>query len=180
MQIQFNLTLDDLIAFNQYCVYHSPLIEGFYAILRFGIPACSVLMVLITPSKEMTWSSWIGYITFLLAFTIVTVLVLTYSLRRQLDKQADNVATKILATEKYREALSEHTISIGDFGLLETTELKEWYWTWTGVDRIEQDDSYIFIFLKSARAHIIPKRAFTNTEQVMEFYNNAKMLHARG
>jgi hypothetical protein len=56
--------------------------------------------------------------------------------------------------------LGRHTLVLADNGVVETTAVGETRTSWAGVDRIEQDDKYIYVYTSAAAAHIIPKRVF--------------------
>lgn len=45
--------------------------------------------------------------------------------------------------------------------------------SWATVERIAQDETYIYIYLSSIMAVIVPKRAFPNPEASNEYYNEA-------
>jgi hypothetical protein len=46
--------------------------------------------------------------------------------------------------------------------------------SWAGVDRIEQNPEYIFIYTSPAAAHVIPKRAFRDMQEADRFYQFGK------
>jgi len=45
--------------------------------------------------------------------------------------------------------------------------------SWAGVDRIEQNPEYIFIYTSVAAAHVIPKRAFRDMREAEDLYRRA-------
>ena len=56
--------------------------------------------------------------------------------------------------------LGTHTLELTESGLVETTWVGESRSSWVGVDRVEQDESYIYIYMSAIVAHVVPKRAF--------------------
>jgi len=81
------------------------------------------------------------------------------------------VIRKQVADERpQRGQLGRHTLSLSEDGLIERTAVGESRTAWTGVDRVEQDRAYIFIYTSAAAAHVIPKRAFRSAEEAERFY----------
>jgi hypothetical protein len=66
--------------------------------------------------------------------------------------------------------LGRHRIEVDERGLVESTAVGESRTSWRGVDRIEQDPTYIFIYTSPAAAHVIPKRAFGGPGEADAFY----------
>ncbi|OZB90139.1 YcxB family protein [Paenibacillus sp. XY044] len=70
--------------------------------------------------------------------------------------------------------LGEHTITLADEGIIESTSVNESIHKWGGIRDIENNEDYIFIFLNQTMAHIIPKRAFPSTETAAVFLKEAQ------
>ena len=68
----------------------------------------------------------------------------------------------------------KHNITINDQELAETTEVGESRCRWSGVERVAENEDYIFIYVSTASAHVIPKRFFSSREQAEAFYQAAK------
>lgn len=51
---------------------------------------------------------------------------------------------------------------------------------WTGIEKIEQSDDYIYIYVSSLTAHIIHKRFFASREHAQAFYELASRLQQQG
>ena len=60
--------------------------------------------------------------------------------------------------------------------LAEITDVNENRHSWKGVDRIEENQDYIFIFTSPSNAHIIPKRFFNSLKNAANFTDEAKRL----
>jgi hypothetical protein len=63
-----------------------------------------------------------------------------------------------------------HRKVVSEQGLVESTDVGESRTSWAGVDRVEQDPHYIFIYTSPAAAHVIPKRAFGSPDKADAFY----------
>ena len=71
--------------------------------------------------------------------------------------------------------LGAHKISLNEAGLVERTAVNESHHSWSGVDRVEHDQKYIYIYTGPRAAHIIPKRAFNNLQEAESFYQLARL-----
>lgn len=69
--------------------------------------------------------------------------------------------------------LGEHFIEITDAGLRETTAVNDSFYYWEGIQSIKQDSKYIYIFVNSIMAHIIPKRSFSTRQDAELFFKKA-------
>ena len=47
-----------------------------------------------------------------------------------------------------------------------------------GVDRVEQNPDYIFIYTAPVAAHVIPKRAFRDAQEAERFYQFSRARKA--
>jgi len=69
-----------------------------------------------------------------------------------------------------RGQLGWHRLVLTEEGLTESTAVGESRTTWAGVHRVEQNRDYIYIYTAPALAHVVPKRAFASPEQAERFY----------
>lgn len=51
---------------------------------------------------------------------------------------------------------------------------------WTGIEKVEQSDDYIYIYVSSLTAHIIHKRFFASRQHAQAFYELATRLQQQG
>jgi hypothetical protein len=86
---------------------------------------------------------------------------------------------RILKEERpERGQLGKHKVVLTDIGLVESTAVNESSRTWAGIDRIEQDSNYIFIYVAPLQAIIIPRRAFKDATAAEEFLEFSKAKSA--
>ena len=71
--------------------------------------------------------------------------------------------------------LGKHRVKLNEAGLVEATAVSESRTSWAGVDRVEQNEKYIFIYTSPAAAHMIPKRAFSSVQGAEGFYQLARV-----
>src|SRR6185436_8528280 len=77
-----------------------------------------------------------------------------------------------------RGQLGKHKVVLSETGLVESTVVNESSRTWAGIDRIEQDSNYIFIYVAPLMAIIIPKRAFKDVAAAKAFYELSETRRA--
>jgi YcxB-like protein len=176
MEVTYQLTPDDLYAFQWRAAYLSAKsrrarrVSYLYLFLPFLVIA---LLPMIGSSRSLT-AAKISAVMLIVVFPIVAV---CYALMyRRLIRRA---ILKLVAEEKPDKGhLGWHTVVIDDEGLVETTAVGQSRSSWAGVDRIEHDADYIFIYTAPAQAHTIPKRAFTQST-ANDFFEFARRRHAQ-
>ena len=100
--------------------------------------------------------------------SLLIVSVLQWSLDRWLVRRA---IRQLLKDERPdRGQLGRHRLILDQDGLTESTAVGESRTRWAGVDRVEQNREYIYIYTSPAAAHVVPKRAFSTPEQAEAFY----------
>ena len=74
--------------------------------------------------------------------------------------------------------LGRHTITLTPDGLREQTDVNDQRALWQGIQRIEANGDYIFIYMQPNAAHVIPRRAFPSPEEAEQFLAAARAYHA--
>jgi hypothetical protein len=172
MEVEYELTRDDLYAFQWRAIFSSALgrrttgkvyLGWFLALLLFSlVPA-------IGPDGFVI--SRMNFTFLAVAFPIVVVI--QWCLERWLMRRT---ILKLLKEEKPgRGQLGRHQVVLGEDGVVESTAVGESRTSWAGVDRIEQNPQYIFIYTSPAAAHVIPKRAFRDMQEAERFYQFSKI-----
>src|SRR5215208_1343974 len=167
MEVEYELTPDDLYAFQWRAAFDSPLgrrvarkvyLGWFLALLLFSIlPA-------IGPDGFVI--SRVNFTFLIIAFPIVALA--QWFLERRMMRRA---ILRLLKQEKPgRGQLGRHKLVVTESGVVESTAVGESRTSWAGVDRIEQNPQYIFIYTSPAAAHVIPKRAFRDIQEAEGFY----------
>ena len=172
MEVEYELTPDDLYAFQWRSAFDSPLgrrttrkvyLGWFLALLLFSmVPA-------IGPDGFVISS--IDFKFLLIAFPIV--ILAQHFLGRWLMRRA---ILRLLQDEKLgRGQLGRHKVVLNEGGVVESTAVGESRTSWSGVHRVEQNPQYIFIYTSPAAAHLIPKRAFRDMQEAERFYRLRKI-----
>ena len=162
MEVEYQLTGDDLFAFQWRAAYLSPKsrrarrISYLYLLLPFLVIA---LLPVIGPGRSMAAAKF-NLLMIVTVYPIAALLAGVFH-RRMLRR-----AIRALVAEEKPEKgqLGSHKMAIDDVGLVETTPVGQSRTAWSGVDRVEQDTGYIYIYTAPTRAHVIPKRAFAQSD----------------
>jgi hypothetical protein len=170
MEVEYVLTPDDLYAFQLRAVHRSPIskrtrrntyIYLFVAVLLFAIvPAIGADGFVI--SNVSFGFLIIGY---------AVVASLAWLLEKRMTRRA---ILQLLKEEKPDKGqLGQHTVKLDENSVMESTVVGEQRIFWAGVDRVEQNPHYIFIYTASAAALVIPKRAFASALEAETFHKLA-------
>ncbi|HSB08553.1 MAG TPA: YcxB family protein [Blastocatellia bacterium] len=172
MEVEYELTTDDLYAFQWRAALRSPIARR----ARRKVYAGWLLALLLFSALPAIGAD--GFVisrvnfTFLLVAFPVVVLAQWY-LERRLTRQA---ILQLLNGEKAEKGqLGRHKVVLSESGVVESTAVGESRTSWAGVDRIEHNPEYIFIYTSRAAAHIIPKRAFRDMQEAEAFYQLSRM-----
>ena len=84
---------------------------------------------------------------------------------------------KMLNEGNNENILIRRTISISKEGLLEKSAIGESKVKWSQVDKVEETEEYIYIYISSISAHIIPKRVFRDENEKRLFIKEIEKYH---
>ena len=110
--------------------------------------------------------------TWILFFYPVVIVTSWLVERRQLRRA---ILEQLKEEKPDRGQLGVHKVSLNEAGVLESTVVGESRTSWTGVDRVEQDQKYIYIYTAPHAALVIPKGAFSNLQEADSFYQLASV-----
>jgi hypothetical protein len=165
MEIEYTLTPDDAIAFQRYHFKASLSSRQFFLRRLFWGILASILVFIIFSGWKSVW----GVLAVLL-FWLVYLLMIPLSIRWSI-----NAFGKRMKKEGENKALwGKRRLTIDAQGLFEKSEVGETRLRWDGVERVVETADYIFIYVTTVSAHVIPKKSFQDKEQALEFYQTAK------
>jgi hypothetical protein len=170
MQIEYDLSPDDLLYFQRYHWRHSPALQRQY---RLGFIA-SPLLGFLAGVTLVGWERPLVWIGVFMTAAVFYAAVYGWCVRRSLR----STISAVLAEGKNRGVLGRHTIELRPDGLREATDVNDTVHTWRGVERIEADEHFIFIYTQAMMAHGIPRRAFSTPEEAERFLAIARERHA--
>ena len=66
---------------------------------------------------------------------------------------------------------NQRTLVLTDEGITETSSIGESHIRWDKINHLEETEDYLYIYVSSVSAHIVPKRVFKNSNEQKEFIN---------
>ena len=172
MEVEYELTHDDFYAFQWRGLYRSASARRAryksYVYWFLGLFLFSILFSFGPDGFVIS----LGNLSFL-ALTFPTVVLVSFYLERRMARR---FILQLLKKERPdRGRLGRHKVAITEGGIVESTAVGESRTSWAGVDRIEENRDYIFIYTAPAAAHVIPKRAFRDRQEAEGFYHLSKI-----
>ena len=169
-EIDYELTRDDLVAFQLYAMKSSRTARRFGRRTRITYAIVIVIMAALTSP----WSSTIAAGGFLIA--CVTFLGLSWALTRVLTRRAIMELVSDEVPEKGH--LGRHHIEFDENGIVETTAVGESRVSWAGIDRIERNSDHVLVYTTPSAAHMIPRRAFATPDDEKAAYEFVESMLA--
>ncbi|MFC0213952.1 YcxB family protein [Paenibacillus chartarius] len=118
-----------------------------------GMPIIIALILYVT--KTSLWYS----VTFGLTAGILIHLFSYFRLKQRVYK----------LTVENKGIVGEQELEVTEKGLVWKNEATEGLTQWSGIEGVEQNKEYVFIFINKIMAHIVPKRTFESQTELDRF-----------
>jgi hypothetical protein len=179
MDIEFNLTLDDIIASNLYQAHRLPEYQDALAFTRPRVTFILALMfflyflvlILIWGKHLLLPSIFVAVIA-----GVVTGVIVYLIYPQQYKKMTDKRLSKSFSEGRYGSHIGIHKIMITPEAIISESPIGEGKTFWKSVDKIEQTSEFIFIHIGSIGAYFIPRRDLSD-EQRGSFLELAKQYY---
>jgi len=162
MDIEFENTMDDILALNMYHFQRAPDARRNRMIFQYVIPGIPVLVYLAMVISGV--SSVLGALPFLLLAMLLFVLG-PFSVRRSLKRRV----IKMVIEDESRGAVGKHRLSVTNNAVTDKAGSGKTMTRWSDVKKVVLMDNYVFIYVSDTSAHIVPKRAFPDETAWKEF-----------
>jgi hypothetical protein len=170
MTIKYTIEVRDLLTFRKYVRLKTPQGKRVRTTMMFLIVAVALFLTMTAKLDNLGQQ----IIYFLLCCGIFVVL------NKFINWVFARIAEwRMLTPEKQKGLLCEHTVTLAEEAIIETTSVDENRKLWNGVFMVVRDEEYIYIFLTPQMAHIVPVRAFASADLADSFFKRASELHAR-
>jgi hypothetical protein len=179
VEVEFELTEDDLVAFNLFqCAMKRRMAreearhnkaKGWIAASVVSILGVGLGAVLII------WPDLRGDVlefvfTLALAFALLAVLGAWVS-------RPENLVRRFLNQGRNVRVLQRRKVAISPTGVRSVSTDFDAHYSWPGIDWIEATDDHAFFFLNTETAVIVPQEAFPRDEEFREFVAQARRWH---
>ena len=168
MSVEYEMTAEDVVHFQKYAWRHKQRYMhwfGFVLALATGLA-----LGLVLGNRQVT-IRWLVYYLVLSGVFFSVWSIFIYGV-------APRIAKRMVDKSKNLGLVGKHIIRLESDGFRETTDVNDTFHAWRGVDTIEADARYIYIFLHGGTGHAVPRRAFASAPISEEFIAIAKSRHA--
>jgi hypothetical protein len=175
MQIEYENTMEDVVAFNMFHYDHSPVHRRNRLIQQFLFPllTSSPVAILSLFSGE-NWAyvlpMWILWAVVSLGWVLLYPPYLRWIVKRRIPaayREGSN-----------RNTIGKHVMVLTPEELIDSTDVNRTAYKWIGVNKIVTDDRYIYLYVASLSAFIVPKRAFPDETSVRDFMETAERFRS--
>jgi hypothetical protein len=169
-QVAYELSVDDLIAFSMHHRRTSPAMRRQLRMAYLVFPAILFALgalVLAVVGDE-------GIRMPLAVFVFGVGVILSFAGPLLSRHKTAQFLTKIYAEGSNRALTGWRRLSIGREGVAMSSELVESQMKWPAIERIESTDGYMFIYIGSANALVVPVRAFSTPAHFLVFLETAR------
>lgn len=163
MKIEYNLIKDDYIEFNMHYIDTSRTVKRTLLIQQYGVG----LVFLIIPyffSKLVGTPMTLSYIVYGAVFLAWILYYPRYFIsvtKRRIIKMIDeNGDSSIYGMQ---------SIALTETGIEQESNTGESRTSWSGIERIDETPEYIYIYIGTMNAYLVPNRAFDDDAQRAEF-----------
>ncbi|ALC80213.1 YcxB family protein [Bacillus gobiensis] len=153
MELKYELTKDDYLAFNLHYMKHSKMIKQSLFMQRFLTP----IIFLVLPFV-LFWMTREFLIGFFITFVLVSIVWMAFY-PKYFFAYIKKRLLKALNEGSNDNLLGQHVFIPSEDGLIEKNSAGERKTSWSGIERVEENDDYYFLFLSSMSAYILPKRS---------------------
>ncbi len=156
MTLTYDFTLDDLVAFNRHHLRHSPSHKRtrfFVRVLFIPMAAIPVVLRLLQGQDVLGLTLTMGVIAVIWFFAYPPIF----------DRRVESQIRRALNEGSNRGLVGEHTLTITPEGLRSTSPGGDSFYKWASVEKVEQTESYIFVYVASVQAIVIPKQTLQGT-----------------
>ena len=165
MELTFKLTEEDYINYNVAHSKTSPSMKRSILIQRIMGPVIFV----ITPFIIVQFSD-IPLWYWLIVFGLSSITWFIYYPKYAMWEITRRIK-KMLAEGNNENLFNERILVLTDEGITETSSIGETKISWVKIERLEETEDYLYIYVSSVSAHIVPKRVFENSSEQEKFIN---------
>lgn len=167
--LKYTVTIEDLIAFNIYHAKNSPSMLKQWHLYQRKIPAIIFSLFLFQSLIQRNLQA-------LITGTVVALSIyIFFSLFHYLSLQENNIKQTLIDRNRPGET-GEHILELTDTEIIEKTSVHEMKTKTSSLDKVVKLSDYIFIYISSVEAHVIPKSSITegNLEKFLEELNRLR------
>ncbi|MGE5672907.1 MAG: YcxB family protein [Mycobacterium leprae] len=173
LTIEYELTHDDIMAFNLFHLAHSPAARRSYRRTLLTFPTAWLvicLLILFGATRHgRTW--WQGFVDLLPLFSVVPAypLLFTWLYRRSVRKRMRAVLQK----DQDRTCPTRCGVTISGAGIEVGGSDGQTHLSWSDVEHIASTESHALLYISASQAIIVPRRTFSSEQEFVRFIETA-------
>ncbi|MEM1504576.1 YcxB family protein [Domibacillus sp. 8LH] len=171
MELKYDLTKEDYLAFQIHVAKQSETVKHALIMQRLMGPVLFLLFTLVVSWVTEEWLPGL-FITFAAASVLWVTLYPKY-----FYEHIKRNVNKMLNESRNDNMFGLHTFVMDKKGFTEKNRAGEKKTNWSGIERVDEDEAYFFLFTSIVEAYIIPKRSFKNEERQEEFKTLLKSMN---
>lgn len=179
MTAEYEITKDDLSAFNLYHNLNSPTVRREYYRLWFG-PAtfwflfCTLIWFLANRGRGKPLQTFLSLLPLFVGIPF-HLLYFPWAYRRKVRKMIAGV----ISEGGNRSLFCRHRVAISPDGISDSGEFGHASTDWRAIERVVQDVDHAFVYTNALAAIIVPRRAFSVPSEFEEFVRAATDFHEK-
>lgn len=170
-EIEYVVTADDVAYLNHYHAQKSPTIR--HARLRGAalLVFLGMVVLMVAPSALLGLSVCTGL--------MVSAAMIAARKNGRPSRQQYEHIRRLFEEGNNRALFGPHRMLLHEDRLEVITEYSRGEVRWEGVERIEEDEQYIFIYVSALNAYVVHKKYFFSGHDAQRFIEHARHMHGR-
>lgn len=172
MKYRITLTEEDFLRFKIFNIYHTKSGERQINRLRTRVPMVSVILVLLLIVADARHDMIIPYAVLLAIYSGISFIRMPKRIEKIMQKQIDE-----MKADGKLPYLDETEIEFleSESMIVQRSEQRELRVKYSGIEKIYVENDYLYIYLNSRQAFVIPYRCLGNDkDKVIEYVMNIK------
>lgn len=163
MKLEYNLIKDDYIAFNMHHIETSPTIRKTLLIQQYGV----ALVFLVIPYFFSRISGTPMLLSYIVYGAVFLAWILYYP--KYFMAVTKRRTLKMIDEGDNSSIYGMQSITLTDKGIEQESNTGESRTAWHAIERIDETREYIYIYIGTMNAYLVPNRAFDDDAQRAEF-----------
>jgi hypothetical protein len=162
---EFKLTKEDYIAVNKKLINEAKGFKISFGLLKYSVPILLIAMPILIgiPADLLFYVVYFGFSFLWISF-----------FPRYMNRSIEKRLAKMLEKPENAPLFVERTVTIKEEGVHGVSGDKEDFYDWNKISRIDIDSGYLYVFLTTSQAIVIPRKDIELTEAAYQLMVDKK------